>query len=176
MSLTCRLPIKGSHRNLFLKWGRTIKKIQKSWSKHVIPIHNNYGMFTFNSRPLALLPILLIIFSILQSFTSFMPCVDGYVITDTPAQLIKAGHVSPVPLLIGCTNSDGTGLLSMLNFSDYEKGLSEEVVKATFKATYLHMYKVNCNREDELTIIASPHGNVNANQNHRSLVYSLIMP
>ncbi|XP_076818139.1 fatty acyl-CoA hydrolase precursor, medium chain-like [Clavelina lepadiformis] len=75
------------------------------------------------------------------SFTSFLPCVDGHVITDTPAQLIKAGQVSPVPLLIGCTNSDGTGLLSMLNFSDYEKGLSEEVVKATFKATYLHMYK-----------------------------------
>ena len=77
-----------------------------------------------------------------QPFLFFAPTVDGRVITDAPADLIKSGKVHRMPLMIGCTNSEGTGMLPMRATPGYNEGLKEEAVKNIFIDTFQKIYQV----------------------------------
>ena len=77
-----------------------------------------------------------------QTFLTFLPHVDGHVVTDSPTKLMQSGHVHRIPLLIGCTNSEGTGMLPMRATPGYESGMSEEMTKAIFIDTFQKIYQV----------------------------------
>ncbi|XP_026692577.2 carboxylesterase 5A-like [Ciona intestinalis] len=79
--------------------------------------------------------------SVFNDFMRCMPTIDGHVLKDSPENLTKAGHVHRVPLLIGCTNSEGHGLISATTYPDFFEGTSEENVKKLFQMTFNKIYK-----------------------------------
>ena len=72
----------------------------------------------------------------------FMPTIDGHIIMDCPMNLIKTDKVHKIPLLLGCTNSEGSGMLPMRMIPGYEMGLTEDAAKKIFTDTFQKIYKV----------------------------------
>jgi len=81
---------------------------------------------------------------LLKDFLLFRPNIDGRVLTDVPSKIIQSGRVSTIPLVIGCTNGEGVGILSSRTYEDYFTGVSQEEVKRQFTPLLSKTYPVSC--------------------------------
>ncbi|XP_077972457.1 fatty acyl-CoA hydrolase precursor, medium chain-like [Styela clava] len=70
--------------------------------------------------------------SLMESGESFCPCFDGKVFPKTPEEVLKNKDFTKVPYIIGCNNTEGQGLLSIMSSPNYMKGITEEELGQVF--------------------------------------------
>ncbi|XP_076820600.1 pyrethroid hydrolase Ces2e-like isoform X2 [Clavelina lepadiformis] len=71
-----------------------------------------------------------------ESYMYFGPVVDGTFLPKLPSELLVAGEINPVPYVIGCTNSELCGYISMLDPDGFGEGLNEETSRNFIKGYF----------------------------------------
>ncbi|XP_076816964.1 pyrethroid hydrolase Ces2e-like [Clavelina lepadiformis] len=87
-----------------------------------------------------------------QTFIQFGPAVDGKFLPKHPSELLNEGKLSPVPYLIGCVDSETSGISSMAELPDFVEGISEEVGRSIYNEYFMGLFP-NQFTEDDLNII-----------------------